>query len=88
MDIWTFWSNQYASFIDNQAFKGVLVRLFTINPYVPPILDAPLLATTLWLALAAGVALLLITVIKPRPLQSDLANAGRDRHGHQRHAAD
>jgi hypothetical protein len=69
--IWRFWSDQYLPFIDNQSPKGVLARLFTVNPYVRPLFVEPLLVTLGWLALAALLAILLLAVTRPVPLGAD-----------------
>jgi hypothetical protein len=71
LTIWQFWSNQYVSFIDNDAPKGVLARLFMLNPYVRPLFVAPTLVTALWLVVVAVVAILTVAVVAPRPLRRD-----------------
>lgn len=70
--IWQFWSNQYVSFIDNQAPKGVLARLFTVNPNVHPLFVAPILVTLGWLMVVAVVAMLTAAVVRPEPLRRDI----------------
>lgn len=69
--IWRFWSDQYLPFIDNQSPKGVLARLFTVNPYVRPLFVEPVLVTLGWLALAALLTILLLAVTRPVPLGAD-----------------
>lgn len=69
--IWQFWSNQYISFIDNNSPKGVLARLFTINPNTHPIIVAPAIMTVLWLVVAVLVIVFAAAVIQPQPLQRD-----------------
>jgi Glycosyltransferase family 87 len=72
LTVWQFWSTQYVAFIDNQSPKGVLARLFTINPHTHPILLAPGLVTVLWLAIVAAVALIAAAVVRPCPLERDI----------------
>lgn len=69
--IWQFWSNQYVSFIDNNSPKGVLARLFTINPNAHPIILAPAIMTLLWLVVTLLVIACAVAVIRPQPLRSD-----------------
>jgi Glycosyltransferase family 87 len=69
--IWSFWSSQYVSFINTESLRGALARLFQINPYVHPIVVAPTLATILWLLFVAGIAVLVATRARPRPLGRD-----------------
>ena len=69
--IWQFWSNQYVSFIDNNSPKGVLARLFTVNPNTHPLFVAPTVMTLLWLVVVLLVIACLIAVIRPQPLRRD-----------------
>lgn len=69
--IWSFWSSQYVSFINTESLRGALARLFQINPYVRPVVVAPMLATILWLLFVAGIALLVAARARPRPLGRD-----------------
>ncbi len=69
--IWRFWSSQYVSFANNESPRGAFARLFEVNPYVRPIVVAPALATVLWLVLAAGIAVLVVARVRPRPLGRD-----------------
>ena len=71
VSILQFLSGQYATTLVNHAPKGVLLRLFTANPYVRPLVTAPWLVTLLWLVVVAGVLLLTIALISPRRLHSD-----------------
>lgn len=69
--VWQFWSNVYVPFIDNMAPKGVLARLFTINPSAHPLVVAPVLVTLGWIAVVAVVGLLTLAMVTPRPLRRD-----------------
>jgi hypothetical protein len=71
LTVWSFWSNQFAAYFDNQAPKGIFARLFTLNPYATPLLNAPWLMTTLWLVVAALVALIVAACVSRRRLASD-----------------
>lgn len=64
IEIWQFWSQQYVSFIDNQAPKGLFARLFSINPNATPIVDAPALVSLLWIVLAVVVLVVLAAVTR------------------------
>ena len=52
---WGFWANQYLPFLHNESPKGVLARLFTVNPAAHPLTVAPGAVTVLWLVLAVVV---------------------------------
>ncbi|HLZ24028.1 MAG TPA: glycosyltransferase family 87 protein [Ktedonobacterales bacterium] len=69
--VWQFWSNVYVPFIDNMAPKGVLARLFTVNPSAHPFFVAPLLVTLGWLAIVAVVGLLTLAMVSSKPLRRD-----------------
>lgn len=69
LTVWRFWSNQYVAYAQNIAPKGVLTRLFTVNPVVRPIVAAPLLVTALWLLCVAVILILTLAVVSPTPLQ-------------------
>jgi Glycosyltransferase family 87 len=71
LGLWQFYSNQYLSFSENIAPRGMLERLFTVNPFVRPLIVAPALASALWLAIAAVVLVVTLSVIAPRPLRRD-----------------
>lgn len=73
LSVWSFWSNQYVSFIDNQAPKGVLARLFTINPNTHPVIVAPWLMTTLWLAIVVSVVALIVALVRSSRRKDDAA---------------
>jgi hypothetical protein len=72
--VWRFWSASWTPYIDNQSPKGVLARLFTINPYVQPVIQAPILVTILWLAIALVVAVILFAFISPSNLETGLTS--------------
>lgn len=69
LTVWQFWSNGYVPFIDNMAPKGLLARLFTINPSAHPLFVAPILVTLGWLAVVAVVGLLTLAMISTRRLR-------------------
>ncbi|HEX8966527.1 MAG TPA: glycosyltransferase family 87 protein, partial [Chloroflexota bacterium] len=69
--LWHFYSTQYLSFRENIAPRGMLERLFSANPYVRPIVEAPLLATVMWLMIAVAIMIVMLAVISPRPFQRD-----------------
>ena len=68
---WSFWSDQYLPFLHNEAPKGVLARLFTLNPAAQPLAVAPAAVTVLWLAVAVIVVGLTVSVLSTRPLRRD-----------------
>lgn len=68
---WGFWSNQYLAFIHNESPKGVLVRLFTVNPVSRPLAVAPAAVTALWVVVVVVVLLLTVAVTSRRPLRRD-----------------
>jgi hypothetical protein len=70
--VWQFWSNTYLPFIDNQAPKGVLARLFTVNPSAHAVLVAPVVVTLGWLTVIAIVGLLALARISHAPLRRDV----------------
>jgi hypothetical protein len=69
LHLWNFYSNQYISFSENVAPRGLLERLLNVNPYISPLVVAPWLALGLWLLIAAAVGLVSLAVIAPRPLE-------------------
>ncbi|MBV9171200.1 MAG: DUF2029 domain-containing protein [Chloroflexi bacterium] len=69
--VWQFWSSHFLSFQGNIAPRGVLERTFNINPYVQPIVVAPAFATVIWLAIVAGVFIVTLALVAPRPIQRD-----------------
>jgi hypothetical protein len=71
LQVWNFWSGPYVAFAHNDAPKGILTRLFTINPVSTPLIVAPAVVTTLWLLISGAVALLVFAVIRPTPLRRD-----------------
>lgn len=69
IDIWRYWSSEYAPFIYNYAPRGILARLFSLNAYVQPIFEAPALVTVLWLVNAVVVGGITVAVAGSRPLR-------------------
>jgi hypothetical protein len=67
--MWRFFSTTYLTFIENISPRGILERLFTVNPFVQPVLVAPWLAVLLWLSIALFLALVCLSLIRPRPFQ-------------------
>jgi hypothetical protein len=62
----SYWSSPtFAVSPVNQAPYGLLLRLFTVNPYTVPVLVSPLLATVLRVVVVGGVLLVLARVIRP-----------------------
>ncbi len=68
---WSFWSDQYLPFLHNEAPKGVLARLFTLNPVARPLAIAPSAETVLWIAVVVIVVALTAAVTSARPLRRD-----------------
>jgi hypothetical protein len=68
---WGFWANQYVAFIHNEAPKGVLARLFTVNPAGRPLTVAPGAVTVLWIVVVVIVLGLTVAVSSTRPLRRD-----------------
>jgi hypothetical protein len=68
---WGFWANQYLPFLHNESPKGVLGRLFTLNPAAHPLAIAPGAVTVLWLVVAVVVLIVTVAVTSTRPLRSD-----------------
>jgi hypothetical protein len=68
---WSFWSDQYLPFLHNESPKGVLARLFTLNPVAHPLTVAPGAVTVLWLVLAVVVLVLTVAVTSTHPLRRD-----------------
>jgi hypothetical protein len=71
LQVWSFWSGPYVAFAHNDAPKGILTRLFTVNPVTTPLLAAPGLVTAVWLIVSAAVALIVVAVVRPAPFQRD-----------------
>jgi hypothetical protein len=71
LQVWSFWSGPYVAFAHNDAPKGILTRLFTINPVSPPLFVAPALATAGWLIVSALAAIVVFSVVRPAPLRRD-----------------
>jgi hypothetical protein len=68
---WGFWANQYLPFLHNESPKGMLARLFTVNPAAHPLTVAPGAVTVLWLVLTVVVLVLTVAVTSTRPLRRD-----------------
>src|ERR1019366_9120384 len=68
---WSFWPDQYLPFLHNESPKGVLARLFTLNPVAHPLTVAPGAVTVLWLLLAVVVLVLTVAVPSTPPLRRD-----------------
>jgi hypothetical protein len=71
LKLWDFYSSQYLSFSENIAPRGMLERLFTVNPFVAPLVEMPALAVALWLIVVALIFILVLSVIAPRPFERD-----------------
>ena len=71
LQVWSFWSGPFVAVAHNDSPKGVLTRLFTINPVAQPLFVAPGLVTSIWLLLSAGVAIVVLAVIQPAPFRKD-----------------
>jgi hypothetical protein len=71
LTLWRFYSTQYLSFSENIAPRGMLERLFTINPFVRPLVDKPILAVGLWVIIVATIFAVTLAVIAPRPIRRD-----------------
>jgi hypothetical protein len=70
--LWRFYSSQYLSFTENITIRGILERLFTVNPYVPPIAQLPpFLITLMWLVFAATIVLMTLAVVSSGRMQRD-----------------
>jgi hypothetical protein len=69
-DIAAYWTQSpWAAGPINQSPYGLLLRLFTTNPYSAPVLDAPMLATVLrWTVVGATLALVAASVGRTRDL--------------------
>jgi hypothetical protein len=68
---WGFWANQFVAFLHNESVKGVLARLFTINPAAHPLVVAPAAGNIIWLVVAVVVVGLTVAVTSARPLRRD-----------------
>lgn len=71
LTVWRFWSNQYVAYAQNISPKGVLTRLFTVNPVVRPITAAPIVVTALWALIVLAILLLTVAIVSPAPLRWD-----------------
>ena len=71
LQVWSFWSGPYVAFAHNDAPKGILTRLFTVNPVSPPLIVAPGLVTAAWLIISAAVAVVAAAAIRPAPFRRD-----------------
>jgi hypothetical protein len=73
LTLWRFYGSQYLSFSENITPRGMLERLFTVNPFVTPLTDAPAVAVAVWLVLFAAMLFLLLAVVAPRPFTREPA---------------
>ena len=64
-------SSQYTFTLVNHAPKGVLQRLFTVNPFVRPLAVAPILVTLGWLATIVVVAVPTVALVVPQRLRAE-----------------
>jgi hypothetical protein len=71
LTLWHFYSTQYLSFIENISPRGMLERLFTVNPFVRPVVDMPVLAVALWLVVVGVIFVITLAVIEPRPFRRE-----------------
>jgi hypothetical protein len=71
LTLWRFYSSQYLSFAENISPRGMLERLFTINPVVRPLAEMPALAVALWLVVVVAVGLLTVAVIAPHQFKRE-----------------
>jgi hypothetical protein len=71
LTLWHFYSTQYLSFNENISPRGMLERLFTVNPFVPPLVDMPVLAVALWLVVVGVIFVVTLAVIAPRPFRRE-----------------
>jgi hypothetical protein len=71
LTLWNFYSSQYLSFSENITPRGMFERLFTVNPFVQPLFEMPILARALWLVVVAIVFVILFSIITPRPMKRD-----------------
>jgi Glycosyltransferase family 87 len=71
LTLWHFYSTQYLSFSENIAPRGMLERLFTVNPFVRPLVDMPVLAVALWLVISGMIFIITLAVIAPRPFRRE-----------------
>jgi hypothetical protein len=69
--LWRFYSTQYLSFSENISPRGMLERLLTVNPFVHPLVDLPVLAVVLWFVVACIVFAVTLAVITPEPFRRD-----------------
>ncbi len=74
LKLWRFYGSQYLSFSENITPRGMLERLFTVNPFVEHLTDAPAVAVGVWLVLFALVLFTLLAVVAPRPIQREPAS--------------
>jgi Glycosyltransferase family 87 len=68
LKLWRFYGTQYLSFSENITPRGMLERLFTVNPFVEPLTEAPGVAVGVWLILFVLVLFILLAVVAPRPI--------------------
>ncbi len=69
--VWSFWSDQYLPFVHNESPKGVLARLFTVNPVAHPLAVLPSIETVGWVAVVVIVTVLVVAVVSTQPLRRD-----------------
>jgi hypothetical protein len=74
LKLWRFYGTQYLSFSENITPRGMLERLFTVNPFVEPLTDAPAIATGVHFVLFALMLFLLLAVVAPRPIKREPAS--------------
>jgi hypothetical protein len=68
---WGFWADEYVAFLHNESPKGVLARLFTVNPASHPLAVVPGAVTILWIVVAVLVVGLTVAVTSRHPLRRD-----------------
>jgi hypothetical protein len=74
LKLWRFYGTQYLSFSENITPRGMLERLFTVNPFVEPLTDAPAVAIGVHLVLFGLMLFLLLAVVAPRPITREPAS--------------
>ena len=74
LKLWRFYGSQYLSFSENITPRGMLERLFTVNPFVEPIAEAPGVAVAVWFVLFAVMLFTLLAVVAPRTIKREPAS--------------
>jgi hypothetical protein len=69
LKLWQFYGSQYLSFSENITPRGMLERLFTVNPFVEPLVVARGVVISVWLVIFALVLFLVLAVVAPRPIE-------------------